>query len=88
MTTKGVNLWASCQIHKIAACACTGNAGNVLPATAGERFRHASRHVRHARAVMHAGSLAVSFEVGGGENAPGTLGECATRNFIYLVRGP
>ena len=23
--------WASCQIHKIASCACTGNAGNVSP---------------------------------------------------------
>ena len=36
-------------------CACAGNAGNVFPATAGKRSRHASRHVRDARAVMHAG---------------------------------
>ena len=36
-------------------CACTGNAGNVFPVTADKRSRHASRHVRHARAVMHAG---------------------------------
>ena len=36
-------------------CACAGNAGNVFPVTVGERSRHASRHVRHARAVMHAG---------------------------------
>ena len=36
-------------------CACVGNAGNVFPVTAGKRSRHASRHVRHARAVMHAG---------------------------------
>ena len=36
-------------------CACAGNAGNVFPVTAGERSRHASRHVRHARAVMHFG---------------------------------
>ena len=27
--------WASCQIRKIAGCACAGNAGNVFPATAG-----------------------------------------------------
>ena len=40
---------------KIAGCACAGNAGNVFPATAGYGSRHASRHVRHARAVMHAG---------------------------------
>ena len=47
--------WASYQIRKIAGCACPGNAGNVFPATAGERFCHASRHVRDARAVMHTG---------------------------------
>ena len=32
--------------------------------------------------------LAVSFEVGGGENVPGIHGACRTRNFTYLVRGP
>ena len=47
--------WASYQVRKIASCACTGNAMNVFPATAGKRTRHVSRHVRHARAVMHAG---------------------------------
>ena len=36
-------------------CACAGNAGNVFPVTTGKRSRHASRHVRHARALMHAG---------------------------------
>ena len=45
----------SYQIRKIVGCACVGNAGNAFPATAGKRSRHASRHVRHARAVMHAG---------------------------------
>ena len=35
--------------------ACAGNAGNVFPVSTGKRSRHASRHVRHARAVMHAG---------------------------------
>ena len=34
---------------------------NVFPANAGWRFRHASRHVRLARAVMHAGSLTSGF---------------------------
>ena len=47
--------WASYQIRKIAGCAWTGNAGNVFSALAGKRSRYASRHVRHARAVMHAG---------------------------------
>ena len=36
-------------------CACAGYAGNVFPATAVLRSRHTSRHVRDARAVMHAG---------------------------------
>ena len=36
-------------------CACAGNARNVFPVFAGKRSRHASRHVRDARAVMHAG---------------------------------
>ena len=35
--------------------ACAGNAGNVFPVTTGKRSRHASRHVRHVCAVMHAG---------------------------------
>ena len=46
--------WASCQIRKIAGCACVGNEGNVFSATAGQRSRNASRHVRNARAVTHA----------------------------------
>ena len=50
-------LQCSCSffLRKISGCACAGNAGNVFPATAGKRSRHASRHVRYARAVMHAG---------------------------------
>ena len=32
--------------------------------------------------------LAVSFEVGGGENVPGIAGACATHKFTYLLRGP
>ena len=38
----------SCQIQKIAGSACSRNIGNVFPATAGWRSRHASRHVHHA----------------------------------------
>ena len=47
-------VWASFQIRKTTGCACAGNAGNVFPATACKRSRHASRHVCNARAVMHA----------------------------------
>ena len=32
--------------------------------------------------------IAVSFEVGGGDNVPGIPGACATRNFTYLVKKP
>ena len=46
---------ACCQILNIAGCACARNAGNVFPAIVGKRSRHASRHVRDARAVMHVG---------------------------------
>ena len=68
-------------------CACAGNAGNVFPVTAGKRSRHASRHVRDARAVMHAGIANYRFPLksAAGECIPGA---CATCNFTYLVRGP
>ena len=71
-------------------CACAGNAGNAFPVTAGKRSRHASRHVRHARAVMHAGIANLRFPLksAAGENVPGIPGACATCNFTYLVRGP
>ena len=82
--------WASYQIRKIAGCACAGNAGNVFPATAGKRSRHALRHVRDARAVMHTGIANWRFPLNSaaGENVPGIPGVCAPRNFTYLVRGP
>ena len=80
----------SFQIRKIAGCACAGNAKNVSPASAGKRSRHASRHVRDARVVMHAGIAKQRFPLKsvGGEIVPGIPGACATRNFTYLVRGP
>ena len=74
-------------------CACTGNAGNVFPATMGKQSRHASRHVRDARAVMHAGIANSRYPLNSAaeENfpgIPGIPGACTTRNFTYLVRGP
>ena len=62
--------WASYQIRKIACFAYAGNAGNVFPATEGKRSRYASRHVRHARAVIAGIPISVSFEVGVGETFP------------------
>ena len=32
--------------------------------------------------------LAVSLDIGGGDNVPGIPSACATRNFTYVVRGP
>ena len=40
------------------------------------------------RDVFQDRKLAVSFEMGPGENATGIPGACATRSFTYLVRGP
>ena len=58
--------------------------------TASQRSRHASRHVRHARAVMtHVPwCMSESLTRGGGENIPGIPGACASRNCRYLERGP
>ena len=57
------------------------------------RVSHPDMH--HGTCVPHVprcmpGSLtiAVSFEIGGGENVPGIPGACATGNFTYLARGP
>ena len=44
---------ASCQIRKIAGCACACNIGSFSPATG--RSRDASQHVRDAHAEMHGG---------------------------------
>ena len=84
--------WVSCQIRKIAGCACR-DAGNVFPAN---EFKgnhqlaipayitaRASRHVRDARAVMHVGIANPLWQ----ENYPGIHGACATLNFTYLARG-
>ena len=82
--------WASCQIRKIAGCACTRNAGNVFPATdikgiplVSDPGMHRDTCVTHVPWCM-SGSLTR----GGGEIVPGIPDASATRNFTYLVRGP
>ena len=47
-----------------------------------------ARAQRTCRGFYWDHQLAVSFEVGGGENVPRIPGACATRNIAYLVRGP
>ena len=55
--------WASWKIRIIAGCACAVNAGNVFPAISCYQSRHASRHVRDVRAVMHAGCFTTLCEL-------------------------
>ena len=66
-------------------CASTGNAGNVFPDTADMRSRHASRQVRHARAVI--ANWRFTLKALAGKNFPDIPGACAYRNFAYLVKG-
>ena len=47
-----------------------------------------ARASRRCRDACWGHKIAVSFEVGSGENVPSIPGACATRNFTYLVRGP
>ena len=83
--------WASCQIRKIAGCACAGNAGNVFSATdifqrkliVGDPGMHHGTCVTHVSWCM-SGSL-TRYD---GENDPGIPGACETRSFTYLARGP
>ena len=70
----------SYRIHKIAGAHAPGMPGAFSPPPLVKRYRHASRHVRDARTVMHAGIANLPF--------PGIPGACATRNLTYLVRGP
>ena len=86
ITLRRYGNWPLSRYVKIAGCACAGNAGNVFPATAGKRSRHASS--RTCRDACWDGQLAAFFEVGGGQTVPGIPNACATPNFTYLARGP
>ena len=81
---------ASCQIRKIAGCACAGNAGNVFPAADFQGNRQVSYPgMHHGTCVTHVPwCMSGSLTSGGGENVPGIPGACATFNFTYLARGP
>ena len=55
-STKAIGIpCTSHRIREIVGRACAGNARKVFPATDFKRNRHALRHVRDARAVMHVG---------------------------------
>ena len=82
--------WASCQIRKIASCACAGNAGNIPPRRRFQRKPLVSDPgMHHGTCDTHVPwCMSGSLNRGGGENVPGIPGACATRNFTYLERGP
>ena len=85
-----LSTWASCQIRKIAGCACAGNAGNVFPRGRLQRKLLVSDpDMHHGTCVTHVPwCMSGSLNRGGGENFPGIPGACATRNITYLARGP
>ena len=82
--------WASCQICKIAGCACVENAENVFPRHRGLVISTCitARAWRTCRDAWRDRYIAISFEIDGGKNIPGIPGACATCYFTYLVRGP
>ena len=82
--------WASWQIRKIAGYAYAGNAGNVSPRRRLQMKPLVSDPgMHHDTCVTHVPwCMSGSLFRGGGENVPGILGACATRNFTYLARGP
>ena len=73
-------VWASYQIHKIAGCACAGNAGNVFPTHRLQRKSLVSDPgMHHGTCVTHVPwCMSVSLTCGGGENVPGIPGACAS----------
>ena len=89
-TFQDISLWACCQILKIAGCACTRNAGKRFPPPP----RVSDPDMHHDMCVTHVpwcmpGSLTCDFLwFRWRGNVPGMPGACATRNFMYLARGP
>ena len=82
--------WTSCQIRKIAGCACTGNAGNIFPRRRLQRKPLVSDPgMHHGTCVTHVPwCMSGSHTRGGGENVFWHSRRMRTRNFTYLVRGP
>ena len=79
--------WASCQIRKIAGCACAG-----MPGTSSrhrlQRKPLVSNHgMHHGTRVTHLPWCVSGSLTSGRENVPGIPGACATRKFTYLARG-
>ena len=82
--------WASYQIGKIAGWLCAENPGKLFHCHRLQRKPLVSDPgMHHSTCVTHVPwCMWGSLTRGGGENVPGIPGACATRNFVYLVRGP
>ena len=72
--------WASCQIRKIAGCACAVNAGNVFPRRRIQRKPLVSDPgMHHDSCVTHGPwCMSESLTHGGSENIPDIPGACAS----------
>ena len=81
--------WASYQIHKIVGCTCAENAG-MFPCHWIQRKPLVSDpDMHHGACATHVPwCMSGSLTRVGRENVPGIHGTCATRNFMYLARGP
>ena len=75
------------RYEKLRVAHAPGMPGTFFSTTAGWWSRHASRHVREARAVMHAGiaNYAVYFEIVGGENVSGIPVWAAEPYWTWLI---
>ena len=71
--------WTSCQIRKIAGCACTGNVGNIFPRNRLQRKLLVSEPgMHHGTCVTHVPwCMSGSLTRGGWENVTGIPGACA-----------
>ena len=78
-TTQGNMPWASCQIRKIAGCACAGNVGNVFPRRRFQRKPLVSDPgMHHGTCVTHVPwCMSGSRTCGDGEHVPGIPSACA-----------
>ena len=76
---RGIVIWASYQIRKIAGCACAGNAGNIFPRRRFQRKPLVSdSDMHHGTCVTHVPwCMSGSLTRGDGENVPGIPGACA-----------
>ena len=82
--------WASCQIRKIACCACVGNTGNVFPTRRLQKKPLVSDlDMHHGTCVTHVPWCMSGSLISGGRGKRSRYSRrMRTCNFSYLARGP